>query len=509
MSKLYCILVVFFIRLSFSKAQYLPLNRDFHFEIENATRNNNDSLHTGIRPFLKEDFQLTDSSRIKFISANKTDTAAKKISVTIFPIADGGVAYTGNSRKIYPSLFLGGGLNATIYRRLSVKLNLFTGETGYLPYTDSIIKRFHVVPGFGPAKPTKLGYAVNYWDGFISCKASHYFRFEAGRGKHFIGDGYRSLLLSDVSAPMPYFKVLTKIWKFNYMNLFTELNHYNYVQQKSTRSFAAFHYLSCNITRKLNLSFFESIIFANRDTTGKTNRFDVNYLNPVVFYRPVEYSIGSADNALMGFTFKWNLFKSHQLYGQIALDEFYVKYVLNRTGWWANKQAFQGGYKYFDMFSIKGLSMQLEGNYIRPYTYSHALTLQNYSNWNQPLAHPAGANLKEGLAFIRYYRARLLIELKVSALIYGDDSASVNFGRNIFNSYQSRYKDFDNVTAQGVSTTIVNGGIRVAYYLPVVRTTSVEAGFNFRSQKSPGVTLTYPVLFIGLRSNLFNNYSDY
>lgn len=125
-------------------------------------------------------------------------------------------------------------------------------------------------------------------------------------------------------------------------------------------------------------------------------------LEPYTILRPTEYSLGSSDNAFVGFNFKIKLFKKQQLYGQILLDEFLLKEVVANYGWWANKQAFQIGFKNFDMFKITHFNFQTEFNYVRPYTYAHGSVQQNYGHMNQPLAHPLGANFWESISFLNY-----------------------------------------------------------------------------------------------------------
>ena len=50
--------------------------------------------------------------------------------------------------------------------------------------------------------------------------------FDFGKGKHFIGSGYHSLLLSKYNSPYTYFKISTKFGKIQYYNLFTTfINH--------------------------------------------------------------------------------------------------------------------------------------------------------------------------------------------------------------------------------------------------------------------------------------------
>ena len=120
-----------------------------------------------------------------------------------------------------------------------------------------------------------------------------------------------------------------------------------------------------------------------------------------MFYRPVEYSVGSPDNALLGASFKLKIAKNIQLYSQVLIDEFYLKFLKERKGWWANKQGYQAGFKVFNLFHLNNLYLQGEANYVRPYTYSHGNSIQNYGHYNQSLAHPLGANFKEAVGIVR------------------------------------------------------------------------------------------------------------
>ena len=94
--------------------------------------------------------------------------------------------------------------------------------------------------------------------------------------------------------------------------------------------------------------------------------------------------------------------KRFQLYGQLLLDEFFLKEVRAGNGWWANKFGVQMGGKYIDVFSVKNLDLQGEMNLVRPFTYSHSDSVSNYTHYNQPLAHPLGANFMEAIGSYRY-----------------------------------------------------------------------------------------------------------
>jgi hypothetical protein len=144
---------------------------------------------------------------------------------------------------------------------------------------------FHAVPGVGFYKTfKKTGY--DYFDarGYLTFNVTKYIDVQFGYDKNFIGDGYRSLFLSDFGDSYLFLKLNTKIWKFDYQNLFMELMP-EYLKSGDNlldRKYAAMHHLSMNITKWLNVGLFESVVF------GRKNRFDFEYLNPIIFLRHVE-----------------------------------------------------------------------------------------------------------------------------------------------------------------------------------------------------------------------------
>src|SRR5690606_31271355 len=138
--------------------------------------------------------------------------------------------------------------------------------------------------------------------------------------------------------------------------------------------------------------------------------------------RSVEHNLGSQDNALLGLDFRWNLFNTAQLYGQLVLDEFVLNEVKSGDGWWANKQAGQIGAKYVDVLGLSNFDLQAEVNIIRPYMYPHRDGSSNYQHNRQPLAHPMGANLYEFVGIARYQPLpRLNLVGKAIATRFGQD----------------------------------------------------------------------------------------
>ena len=78
-------------------------------------------------------------------------------------------------------------------------------QSTFIPYLHSYVNSTRVVPGQGLVKVFKVN-AFDYAmaEGHISYSPSSHFNMIFGHGKNFIGDGYRSLLLSDNAFNYPY-----------------------------------------------------------------------------------------------------------------------------------------------------------------------------------------------------------------------------------------------------------------------------------------------------------------
>ncbi len=314
-------------------------------------------------------------------------------------------------------------IEGSIDQRLGFYTFLTDNQMAVPGYVQDRILRDVIVPHEGYFKPFKaatIGVGKSAYDfftarGYVTYAATKHINVQFGHDRNFIGNGYRSLILSDYSAPYFFLKLNTRVWKLNYQNLFTELvAEKENADQVYPKKYMALHHLSLDVTPNFNIGVFESTILGGRNAEpdsvvaggkivpGRRGSFELQYLNPVIFYRAAEQNVGSADNALLGLDFKWNIQHTAQLYGQLVLDEFKLKEVLSGNGWWSNKQAIQLGAKYIDVAGIRNLDLQVEFNYVRPYTYQHTSIYTAYTNYQQPLAHPMGANLAEILAVVSY-----------------------------------------------------------------------------------------------------------
>jgi len=292
--------------------------------------------------------------------------------------------------------------------------------------------------------------------------------FQMGHDKQFYGNGYRSLILSDFAANALFAKFNTRVWKINYTNSYMQLTAdavgTNRVYPKK---YAVFHHLGINITDNLNVGLFESVVYGRRDGY-KNDTFDLSYLNPIIFYRWVEQQVGSADNSIIGFDWRWNFLKKFQFYGQFVLDEFKLSEMRAGNGWWGNKNGWQAGMKYIDALGIKNLDLQAEYNAVRPYTYSHFIdaSLSNHAHFNQALAHPLGANFREFIGIARYQPIpRLMLTGKMIYVQQGLDGRNENWGSNILLDNTTRQQEYGNKIGQGIASTLLFGDFTASYQL--------------------------------------------
>lgn len=381
-------------------------------------------------------------------------------------------------------------------------------------FFQKYINDFKAVPGAGFYKVFKQTAsdsgrisAADYFDarGYVTFTAAKYIDLQFGYDKNFIGDGYRSLFLSDWGNSYLFLKLNTKIWKVNYQNIFMELIPQFRKRSDSlySRKYAAMHHLSMNVTKWLNVGLFEGIIF------GRKDHFDFQYLNPIIFYRHIEGTLGSPDNALAGFDFKANIAHRFQLYGQFMLDEFILSKIKNNPTNWVNKFGIQVGAKYVDAFDLKNLDIQVEVNRVRPFTYSHSDTVANYTHYNQPLAHPLGANFQEVIGIVNYQPfPKWYINAKFIYYYQGLDSAGLNYGSNPLRNYLTRSMEDGYKVGTGDKATCFNGILNVSYELRqnmFLEATLQQRNYKLESTGSDNTT----IFSAGLRWNIAKRNYDF
>ena len=391
--------------------------------------------------------------------------------------------------------------------------NFHENQANFFNYIDNFIERYNTIPSQGNYKSyqSSLFENINGFDfqnaqAYLGYKTSKHSLLELGHGRHFIGNGIRSLLLSDFSHNYLYLRFNISVWKINYQTIIAELSPFSSQQTIGNtvlpNKYMASHYLSFAPNKKLNIGLFETVIFSRQ------NQFEFQYLNPVILYRTVEGLIDSPDNVLLGLNLNWYAFNKSSLYAQLLIDELRFGEIFSGDNWWGNKWGLQLGIKSFDLFGVKQLDGQMEFNMVRPYTYSHLRTIaafpeqsfSNYSHYNQALAHPLGANFAEYLLRFRYRptnKWRFILQFLYARA--GRNQGLINYGGDILLNNSSRISDYNIDLFQGAVSDIrsidLQSSFRLSYdlyldlYLKIrqdtdeslenVRTNFVGLGFRF------------------------------
>jgi hypothetical protein len=516
------------------QALYLPLNHDYDYELQKALYTPEFRFHTSIQAWRTGEIQqllnydsITQLQRItrptyrskgwqktwnKTFNDNVVTLTRPDYWIAINPIINFDLGREmDESKNTYINtrgLQLKGELGSDVAIYATVREN----QADYPNYVDTWIRANGIIPGQGKIHTTlDNGFDFNNSSAYVAYTPGKYFAFQLGQGKNFFGDGYRSLILSDNAFNYPYLKLEANFWHIKYSVLYNQMMdlHNNPEGNGWDKKYTVMHYLSWAATKRLTITFFDAVVWAASDSTGYRG-FDWSYANPIIFLRSAEFSVGSPDNALMGMGASMIAGRHSVFYGQFMLDEFKLSEMTSGNGWWGNKFSFQLGFKTFDAFKVKNLYLQTEFNWARPYMYSHRDVINNYGHYNQSLAHPMGANFYESVNFIKYHYKRFYISNQFQYALYGEDENGLNYGKNIYESYNdNRPHDYDNYVGQGLTTTVIYNDLTLSYLINPTYNLNLAIGYTYRTYTNDLQTINTSWVHLGLRTSLFNSYYDF
>jgi len=405
-------------------------------------------------------------------------------------------------------------VGGSVGKQFSFYLNGFENQGKFADYINRYIVANQVMPGQGSGKLGADKQDWTYVTALLSYTPNSHLNFSLGYDKNFIGDGYRSMLLSDVSSNYSFFRVRATLGAVQYQTIFAYMLDPGAPKLTDDRrlgdrgKWMAAHYVDWNVTKKFSVGFFQAVTWADAEVEGKRG-FDFNYVHPFIFLRPVESTnTTSPDKMRLGLNLKYEILKNTTLYGQFMFDEFTAKEFFAGNGYWANKYAVQAGLRGSDLFKVKRLNYLAEFNTARPYTYAHFDRLSNYSNYNQSLAHPFGANFREFLGILNYSYKRFDFQGEALYSRYGKDPEGLNYGGDIFKSYLTRSVEYGSKVGQGIKTNLYFARAQVSYLLNPKYNLRLELAGVFRRESSIGIENTQMFTF-GIRSSFRNIYHDF
>lgn len=256
-----------------------------------------DSFDYQLAPYISTNNRF-DYSPLSFLGNDRND------KMNLFIIGNENFSSEENNRLIaFESIR--GGISVSPFRNIFVYSNFFLDEK----------------------KVKDSSYTGKKWRGLASGIEQSFVVYHSkaldiisGRFKSFWGI-QKSLVLSGSNAldglsyNIRWGKIVLsyRLAKLNPINNFLDSNLIE------NRYFAG-HRLDLHINNRLRLAIFETIIFG-----GVGRNFELNYLNPILFFHADQLNDDVNDNTFLGFDFTYLPIRGLKLYGQVLVDDFQIE----------------------------------------------------------------------------------------------------------------------------------------------------------------------------------------
>jgi hypothetical protein len=492
-----------FCRFSFSQNATLH-HPELQFVFEDSLLQT-PSFHSAFRPLHVsqkhyQNFFYNDTSHRSFLNISKG-----VFRFAANPVLTSQFNYSSKTHKALYKNGVGVHAEGRLFNTLSFDISAQILAQTFGPEQSDSIGRLKLVQGYD--RPWKYSGNVKIYPmlaGSVSWMPMKYVALRAGYDKHFWGDGYRSLFLSENAAPYPFLQLNLNVWKIQYtfQTLFLSDVEPGFGSRRSSK-YISMHQLSYNIASWLNVYAFEAVVWQAADSL-RYRGMDVHYLNPFMLFRPEEYNLGSPDNMLFGLGGRLRVGAHSHLYGQILLDEFRWQELTSNKGWWGNKYGLQAGFKTFGLTVGQASLLQMEVNHITPFTYSHTTTLENYGYLNMPLAHPYGCNIDEALLIFRVaFTPRNYLYWVSTAARYGRNPTGKNLGGDIYKPMWTFENLYGNTTGQGITFYDFNQSVQYSYLLQPVWHLSGFVSASVLARRTEGKNSFYPAISLGFKTLLY------
>ena len=503
------------VHFTFSQQNTILLHSFYKDQLFN-TKNSHFSVGSGFFPVLESDVHssrwLRDSS-IQYYDGGEHifkqhlfEIKGDDYSLSISPVVDfslGKDLSDTTTRRLFQNtrgIFIEGDL----MKNFSFSTSIFENQARFTRYesafyesigelypnqtTETYTTQNAVIPGSARSKPFKgdafdYAYAV----GDIVYRPWQQLAISAGNTSQFIGDGYRSMLLSDNSLPAPFIRIdykINKRFEFNYLRKrtmnFMRKAVYNTVEAYYETKGTSVNYLTFHANDKLAISLFESAVWYRGDS------ITASPINPL-YFNPIPRVNGfivkdSKASQLLGLNLSLVASENQRFYGQFVVSNFSFSHF-----------AAQAGYRHF--FGKKSFSMLLlEYNYASKDMYVASNIRLNYTHGNVALAHPKGNSFHEIILRYSYDKKRWYADLRTNLYLLKDYRSTALLsvpkeqpaiqGSLILHHIECGYR--------------INRKMNLCFY--------VSADIRYGSAANPGMT---NALNIGLRTAINNRYTDF
>ncbi len=490
----------------------LPLERRITESIENWSSKTDLTLHTAMKPFHHAMVPIDSVPRINNRDRRYfNQTEARLFGTHMFEVHEDGFDVMadvildldlgfeyGDSANWEHATWIynntrGAALYGAIGDRVSFHATVFENQSRYPYYLFAYTDSLQVVPGQGRFKETSIGLRdYNSATGVITVDAAKWLSVHAGHGKHFIGHGYRSMLLSDVAFNYPYLRLqaTSNNSKWQYTSTIAELNSLDRLpigevpEALFQRKGFAFRYLSWMPHPRFELGLFESTTYQRWNSSG-TQPYPAAFFTPVPLLSTALFGFSGVQNSALGLNAKVKVTDDIHLYGQFLLDD---------------PQRGSNGYQagiFLGQTGIPNLTVRLEHNAGTRGLMAHELPLQSLTHMNQSLAHPLGMNFSETVAIVQHNFKRFWSEWRG----FYQQRTSGNAG-NI-------NAPIDVITAApSEAQEVMISDLRLGYTVNPTSNMHAMIGWMWRDQNANQNHLITSYYYVAFRVLLFNRYYD-
>ena len=380
---------------------------------------------------------------------------------TVDPIIDLNLGFeknTDNALTLRTWNTRGVNIKAQFYKKFAFETSIYETQASLLNYQSDYVNahgEFYpngnlykqqnaVIPSFARTKPfNDTGYDFAFATGYFSYTPNSWLNVQAGNGNQFIGNGYRSLLLSNFTTNYPYLKPEISLFdgRLQYTVTYaTLLNLYRLPYSTSPEAnfeskLAATHFVNFAINKNFQIGFFEGNIWNRTDSLG-TQKMNALSFNPLIGINSLLVKENNY-NSIGGLNANFR-YQHTTLYGQLLFDH-------------ASIAGTQIGFKFYNVL-INNLHFQVEFNQSNIKAYTSENKRLNYSHANLPLAHPYESGFKELLGIIDYSWNRFYVQGK---FIYAEKSTGINpttLPNILLSSDQIQTNSFENIWHQQLET---------------------------------------------------------
>jgi len=484
-----CFLLTFFIMFGFlgysqTKSTFLPQQFDFrweqdqwlkehaieekHYAIRQSriTYTADTAMYSWYRSKYKRSLKTTYLGR-KTFNEHLLRVAKEDFSFSIDPLMNfqGGMSFEDTSSNILYTNTRGIQIQGNITNRVFFYGSFYENQSEFPMYVDSAIRASRVIPGFGSPKPFgEGGYDYNMATGLIRFEPIENLGFQYGHDKLFIGEGYRSVLLSDNAFNYPSLQTDVALFK---NKIYYQVN-YALLQETrradrtlnseaiKLRKLANIRYLSFKPLPELEVGISEVVMWQRWDDSTGTLPYEPLYLNPLPFINSL-VEVDTLNKGYLGMNMSYTFQKKYVGFGQVLYSNDEIS-------------GYQIGAKAYDAFGINGLYLHAEYNEAKDNAYGSGNLQTDFYHMGQSMAFVQGNDATEFITTVRYTYRGLFAQARAQQIerqgqqiqiLSGEGGYLINsrYNLNIYGGAMLRDADGQEATQwfyAGLRTSITN-----------------------------------------------------